>query len=203
MGNAIPKPTCNSTYVDNPLGCSNNKSCYYIDKRCNDRVEFYKITDIPLSYIKCSIYPDTNKSSNYILYCINTHKIKNIIIKSVQINNCNSLYRSNCNILLPVNIENNESALKPYMQTFGGVDGELTKRLNLTLDQVNLIKQNNNQITLIDIFDIVVNFTVEMYDRNFEQTFSPDKDMLNQNISNMNKTIVNLKALGLNNQIVS
>ena len=203
MGNAIPVPTCNVVYSDNPVGCSNDDSCYYIDKKCNDRVQFSKITDIPINYIKCSIYPDTTKSDNYILYCINTHKIKNIIIKSVQITNCNSLYKSDCNMLIPVNLENNELALKPYMQTFGGIDGELTKRLNLTLYQVNLIKNNNNQITLIDIFDIVVNITVEMYDRNFEQKLSPDTDMLNQNISNMNKTIVNLKALGLNNQIVS
>ena len=92
------------------------------------------------------------------------------------------------NILLPLNLENVEFAIKPYMQTFSSVDGSLSRRINLTLDQVNLIKNNNNQITIIDIYDVVIVVNVEMYDRNFEQSLSLNKDMLNQNIANINKS---------------
>jgi hypothetical protein len=42
-----------------------------------------------------------------------------------------------------------------------------------------------------------------MYDRNFEQSLTLNKDMLNQNIANINKTIVNLKTLGLSSQMIS
>jgi hypothetical protein len=203
MGNAIPKPTCYSAYRDNQQGCNNADVCYYVDNKCNDKVQFYSLSNIPSNNIKCSIYPDTTKSNNYILYCINQNPNKNIVIKSIQIKNCNTLYRNDCNILIPLNIQNNEFALKPYMQTFSSVNGELTRRLNLTLEQVNLIKSNNNQITLIDIYDFMLTVTVEMYDKNFEQSFSIDKDMLNINIANINKTTVNLKALGLNSKMIS
>lgn len=203
MGNAIPKPTCNTAYTDNKEGCITSDVCYYVDNNCRDKVEFYKLSDIKSSDIKCSIYPDTTKSNNYILYCINKSNIKNIIIKSIQITACNSLYRSDCNILLPLNIENLEFALKPYMQTFNSIDGALSQRLNLTLDQVNLIKNNNNQITIIDIYDVVISVNVDMYDRNFEQALSLDKDMLNQNIANINKTGLNLKTLGLSSKMIS
>ena len=202
MGNAVPKPTCNINN-DNQQGCYNADICYYVDNRCSDKVQFYTLNDLPKGSIKCSIYPDTTRSNNYILYCINQTKNTNIAIKSIQITNCNSLYRNECNILLPLNILNTEFALKPYMQTFSSVDGSLTRRINLTLDQVNLIKKNNNQITLIDIYDVVLNVTVEMYDLHFEQALLLDKDMLNLNIANINKTSVNLKALGLTSKMIS
>ena len=202
MGNAIPKPTCHVTYNDNAQGCNNDPICYYVDEKCNDKVQFYSLSDIPSYDIKCSIYPDTTKSNNYILYCINTNPNKNIIIKSIQITNCNTLYRNDCNILLPLNIQNNEFALKPYMQTFNSVDGSLTQRLNLTLEQVNLIKNNNNQITIIDIYDVTLYLNVEMYDTHYEQTLRIDKEMLNLNIANINKTTVNLKALGLSSKMI-
>ena len=202
MGNAIPKPTCNINN-DNQQGCYNNDICYFVDNQCSDKIQFYSLKDIPSNNIKCSIYPDTTKSNNYILYCINQSQNKNIVIKSIQIVNCNSLYRNDCNILLPLNIINNEFALKPYMQTFNSLDGSLTRRINLTIEQVNLIKNNNNQITLIDIYDFVLNVTVEMYDKHFEQALSVDKDMLNQNIANINKTTVNLQTLGLSSKMIS
>ena len=203
MGNAIPKPTCNEKYKDNQQGCISADVCYYVNEKCRDKVEFYKLNDVKVSDIKCSIYPDTTRSNNYILYCINQSNIRNLVIKSIQITNCNSLYRNDCNILIPLNLENLEFALKPYMQTFSSIDGSLSRRLNLTLDQVNLIKNNNNQITIIDIYDVVINVNVEMYDRHFEQALSIDKDMLNQNIANINKTSVNLQALGLSSKMIS
>ena len=194
MGNAIPIPTCNLSYKEQG-SCNSDNTCYFIEKRCKAKVEFYKLNDIPITDIKCSIYPDTTKSNNYILYCINQNNVKNIIIKSIQITNCNTLYRNKCNILLQNNIQNNEFALKPYMQTFNPVDGALTQRLNLSLEQVNLIKNNNNKITLIDIYDIEVIVPVEMYDRNFESTTAIDSDMVNQNVGNINKTKLNINAL--------
>ena len=194
MGNAIPRPTCHVAHQDQS-NCNGDSTCYFINKRCNAKVEFYKLSDIPMSDIKCSIYPDTTKSNNYILYCINQNNVKNIIIKSIQITNCNTLYRNKCNILLQNNIQNNEFALKPYMQTFNSIDGSLTQTLNLTLEQVNLIKSNKNQITIIDVYDIEKILPVEMYDRNFESSLSIDTDIVNQNVSNLYKTKININAL--------
>jgi len=203
MGNGIPRPTCGEVYSDNQQGCINDPICYYVDNKCSDKVQFYALNDIPISDIKCSIYPNTNVSNKYILYCINQNSSKNIIIKSIQIKPCNSLYRNDCNLLIPLNIQNNEFALKPFMQTFNNVDGELTQRFDLELEQVKLIKNNNNQITLIDIYDVVINVTVEMYDAHYEQSLKIDKDILNQNIGNINKTTVNLNALGLKSLMIT
>lgn len=203
MGNAIPKPTCNTKYRDNEQGCISTDVCYYVENSCRDKVEFYKLSDIRAADIKCSIYPDTTRSNNYILYCINRNNIRNIIIKSIQITNCNSLYRSDCNILLPLNLENVEFAIKPYMQTFSSVDGSLSRRINLTLDQVNLIKNNNNQIFIIDIYDVFITVNVEMYDRHFEQALTLNTDVINQNVANINKTTVNLNELGLSSKMIS
>ena len=203
MGNGIPRPTCGEVYSDDRQGCNNDTICYYVDNKCSDKVQFYSLNDIPHSDIKCSIYPDTNVSNNYILYCINRNNSKNIVIKSIQVKTCNSIYKKECNILLDSNTIDGEFALKPYMHTFNNVDGELTKRFNLSLDQVKLIKNNNNQITIIDIYDVIINVPVEMYDANYEQTLAIDKDILNQNIGNINKTTVNLNALGLNSLMIT
>ena len=202
MGNAVPKPTCNVVYKNNQGGCNSEEICYYVNKSCRDKVEFYKLSDIPISDIKCSIYPDTTKSNNYLLYCINRNNARNIVIKSIQITNCNSLYRSDCNILIPLNIENNEFALKPFLQTFNIVDGELTRRINLTLAQVNLIRKNNNQITIIDIYDVMIVVTVELYDVHFEEVVQRDQGMIDLNVANINKTAVNLKTLGLTSKLI-
>ena len=203
MGNAIPKPTCHIVYKDQE-GCNSDDSCYYLNRICKDKVEFYPLSDIELDDIKCSIYPDTTKSNNYILYCINQNLSgRNIAIKSIQIRNCNSLYRSDCNILLPLNIPNNEFAIKPYMQTFNYIDGRLTQSLDLTLEQVNLIKRNNNVITIIDVYDIAVIINVEMYDTDFEETLRLDDKIFNLNITNVNQTTVNLKELGLSSSMIS
>ena len=201
MGNAIPKPTC---YLNNNQQvCNQDPECYYINNSCSDTVQFYSLNDIPSYQIKCSIYPDTTKSNNYILYCINQNPNKNIVIKSIQLINCNTLYRNDCNILIPLNIQNNEFALKQYMVTFNNIDGELSRRLNLTLDQVNLIKNNNNQITIIDIYDVAIKVTVEMYDKNYEKYLTMAKDIFNENIVNINKTTGNLKTLGLSSKMIS
>ena len=202
MGNAIPKPTC---YLNNDdqQTCISKDVCYFVDNKCSDKVQFYSLGDIPSNNIKCSIYPDTTKSNNYLLYCINQNPNKNIVIKSIQIINCNTLYRNDCNSLIPLNIQNDEFALKPYMQTFNSVNGELTRRLNLTLEQVNLIKSNSNQIILIDIYDFMLSVTVEMYDRHYEPSLKIDKEMLELNIANINKTTLNLKELGLSSQMIS
>lgn len=203
MGNAIPKPTCHLIADDN-ISCIDKDICYFVDEQCRDKVEFRKISEIPINTIKCSIYPDTTKSNNYILYCINQSESKNIAIKSIQLTNCNSLYRSNCNKLIPLNIQNNEFSIKPYIQTFNTLDGELTRRINLTLEDVNLVKNNNNKITIIDIYDVAINVNVEMYDEsNFEQSLSINKDIFNQNIANINKTSVNLDTLGLTSKMIS
>ena len=81
------------------------------------------------------------------------------------------------------------------MQTFNSIDGSLTQTLNLTLEQVNLIKSNKNQITIIDVYDIEKTLPVEMYDRNFESSLSIDTDIVNQNVSNLYKTKININAL--------
>ena len=202
MGNAIPKPTCHVKYNDLD-GCNSDDACYYLDNRCRDKLEFYPLTDVDIDDIKCSIYPDTTRSNNYILFCINQNfSGRNIAIKSIQLINCNSLYRSDCNILIPLNIENNEFAIKPYMQTFNFIDGRLTQTINLTLDQVNLIKRNNNIITIIDVYDEAVMVNVEMYDTHYEEVLRIDQDMFNLNVDNINKTSANLKGLGLNNLMI-
>ena len=194
MGNSIPKPTCESAHPDRG-GCNTDPKCYYVNKVCGDKVQFYSLSDIPKTDIKCSIYPDTTVPDKFILYCINRNNVKNIIIKSIKITNCTALYRSECNILLPLNIERNEFALKRYMQTFNTVTGELTSRFPLTLDQVNGIKNNYNQITLTDIYDIDMYITVEMFDNKLESALLPDIEMLNLNIANTDKIRANLQAL--------
>ena len=78
MGNAIPQPTCHLIANDN-IACIDKDICYFVDEQCRDKVEFRKISEIPINTIKCSIYPDTTKSNNYILYCIVYEFIKFVI----------------------------------------------------------------------------------------------------------------------------
>ena len=206
MGNSAPQTTkpyvdpavikCNTGYLTN-TDCNADPLCYYINNGCYHKRQYSTLNNISSSDIKCSIFPDTNKSDNYLLYCINTNNIKNIVIKSIVINNnkCNNLYVNKCNILLSGNITNTEFTLKPYMQTFSIIGGELTYKPSLTIDQINLIKANNNQITLIDINDNQLIILVNVYDTNYEKILTSNQDILNKNLAIIAKTGQNINAV--------
>ena len=51
MGNAIPQPTCHLIANDN-IACIDKDICYFVDEQCRDKVEFRKISEIPINTIK-------------------------------------------------------------------------------------------------------------------------------------------------------
>ena len=179
--------------------CNNNSFCYYLNNSCNNIKTYSTLNDISINDIKCSIYPNMQLNNNtFLLYCINTNINKNIVIKSIIIEDCSDFYTTDCNILLSDNIENNnntEFALKSYIYTFNNISGELTIKPILHTLQVNKIKSNNSKITLIDIYGIKKTITVNIFDNNSQTLLNKDYDLMNTNIANIYKVKQNIKNL--------
>ena len=153
---------------DNNIKCNKINNCYYINNNCYDKNSFINANNNESNYIKCIINNNPKIPNTFILECINTNYSKNILIKGIIINsdclynnetnetneNNNYLYNKNCNILLFDNIiTNKEFKIKDFIYTFNNTNGELSIKPILTHSQLKQIKEQNNIITLIDIYD--------------------------------------------------
>lgn len=190
-----PPIICSSfTTKDN---CNNNDICYYLNNSCNNKQVYSTLNNISSNDVKCSIYPNIELNNNtYLLYCINTNKNKNIVIKSIIIEDCTQFNNTECNILLDQNIEENtEFALKSYIHTFNNISGELTIKPKLNSLQVNKIKSNDSKITLIDIYNVKKTINVAIYDDNSQNILIKDNYLMNKNIENIYKVKQNIKNL--------
>ena len=164
--------------------CNNIDNCYYSNFTCNNTTNFTKLSSIPDSDIIFSIIPNISQSSEtYTLYCINKNLNKNILIKSIGIN-CNDVYNNTCNILLPSAITTQkEFAIKPYLQTFNNI-GELSNPPSITLEQIDLLRLNNNEIILIDIYDDIKR--IQIPEKNIFNNNNTTNAYLQSNIQNIN-----------------
>jgi hypothetical protein len=185
--------------------CNKISNCYYIKNSCIDKKNFFSLKDIESNNIKCSITRNESTPDLFNLYCVNTNKIKDILIKGLIIDNSclnnsenNSenkkyLYEKKCNILLSNNIlNNNEFNIKNNIITFD-INGNLTIIPRLNITQVNKIKENNNIINLIDIYnnklEIKVNIYLEI------SKVKRDNFFKNKNINLISKTYKNINEI--------
>ena len=203
-----PKPSNISSVCNfqiNKDRCDIIENCYFdINTKCNDKNDtslFTSLHDINLNNIKCVIYPDIN-TNTIKLDCINTNPHKNLIIQCILIDKLcvhkypnNEYLYNNCNILLSNNIISNKIfELKKFTTTFDKIGGDLLFKPNITLEQIETIKFNNNKITLVDIYNNHRDFNVEIYtikDSNIvKNTYFYNKNKesifkIKQNISNI------------------
>jgi hypothetical protein len=152
------------------------------------------LNDVTSSDIKGFIYPSTNLSNVFVLSCKNMSiNRRNIIIQGINIDsNC----FDNCtNILLPSPSSSQSMySLKNYMYTFDTINGELTKSPNVTLEQINIIKNNNNNITLTDVQGNKLTISVAIYNYTSKESSKVDMDLINK---------INAQNLTLNNKLYS
>ena len=191
-----PPPIC-SDYITADT-CNIIDNCYYRNSTCNNNTSFTKLSSIPDSDIIFSIIPNISKSSEtYILYCINKNLNKNILIKSIGIN-CNDLYNNTCNILLSSTITTQkEFAIKPYIQSFN-TTGELSNPPFITLDQINLLRSNDNKIILIDIYDDIKILQIpekNIFNNTTNVLLSINTDVVTNIIDNIDSTNTNTNII--------
>ena len=147
-----PAPTLLKCSNLNNITCNKVDKCYYINNICSEDTTFFSLLDIESNKIKCTITSNPELPNTFILECINTNYIKNILIKGLIIDNSclynyenNYLYNKNCNTLLSNNILiNKEFNIKNEIITFNNISGKLTKTIVLTKLQVDKIKTQNN-----------------------------------------------------------
>ena len=194
---------CNSQV--NKERCNIIENCYFdIDNKCNDKNDkrlFTSLNDINLNNIKCVIYPDIN--TNTIKFdCINTNPHTNLIIQCILIDKtCVHKYTNNeylynhCNILLSDNVITNKIfQLKNFNTTFNKIGGDLLFKPNITLEQIETIKLNNNKITFVDIYNNHRDFNVEIYTIK-DSDIVKDTYFHNKNIKNIFKIKQNISNI--------
>ena len=198
-------PTIVSCRNLNSNNCNNKDKCYYINNSCKDKNEVFSLNDIHDNKIKCSITISPDSPNLFILECINTNFIKDILIKGLIIDNSclynyednNYLYNKKCNALLSDNILiNKEFKIKKEIITFNNISGKLTISPILNKLQVNKIKSQNNVINLIDIYNNKVQLNVDIYD-NLNNISQVKKDIFfyNKNLDNIHKIKQNISNI--------
>ena len=186
-------------YIINPCDkyiikntCNNDTNCYFMENKCISNNSLSTLNDIKASDITSFIYPSTNLSNTFVLACKNSNKNhRNIIIQNINIDiNC----VTNCtNILIPSNVQANYS-VKDYLHTFDINNGELTTTPSVSQEHINIIKNNNNKITLIDIQGNKLIISVAIYNYTSQNTSTIDTDLINK---------INAQNLILNNKLQS
>ena len=166
-------PNCN-TNTDKP-SCNTTNNCYFINNKCISPNDIASLNDINSSDIACFIDFSTTANNVYVLSCANKNKNvnsknisnQNIIIKAINIgntckyDNTNALLTNDCNILLPIKTQSTYN-VKDYLYTFDQITNKLTISPQISLEQLRIIKNNNNKITLVDIQDNQLIVTVDI-----------------------------------------
>jgi hypothetical protein len=200
-----PAPTPAPNIICNNLNSSNcniENTCYYINNTCNSKTNFFSLVDIQSNKIKCTITKSSEQPNLFVLECINTNFIKNILIKGLIINNsCFSnneyLYNKQCNILLSDNIlVNKEFQIKNNLITFDNISGKLSISPLLTKEQVDIIKKQNNIINIIDIYNNKIELKIDIYDETNTLTKTVrDMYFYNKNLNNISKIKQNISSI--------
>jgi len=202
---STPAPAPAQNIICNNLNSSNcniENTCYYINNTCNSKTNFFSLVDIQSNKIKCTITKSSEQPNLFVLECINTNFIKNILIKGLIINNsCFSndeyLYNKQCNILLSDNIlVNKEFQIKNNLITFDNISGKLSISPLLTKEQVDIIKRQNNIINIIDIYNNKIELKIDIYDETNTLTKTVrDMYFYNKNLNNISKIKQNISSI--------
>ena len=160
-------------YVNKNL-CNNNNTCYFVNNQCYKFNSFASLLDIKSSDIKCNIHLSPHVNNVYVLSCVNTNKNlnkkkisnRNIAIKAISVGtDCTYLIKTTklltnpCNILLPVQAS---YTVKNYIYTFDKTNGNLNIEPVISITNLNMIINNNKNITLIDILNNKLTVSVKL-----------------------------------------
>ena len=159
------KLLCSGLYSQ--ISCNKERNCIFLNNcKTLSQTNYRSITSIPSTDIISGIYPIINNPQKYNLFILINNKYNNILLKSIVINltNCYDNYKMfsskyylypECNLFIST-LQDNEFALKQnnnVIHTFDSITSQIVPEVIITEEQLDIIKDNEYKIKLIDIYN--------------------------------------------------
>ena len=198
------KLTCND--ITNTNECNKQPNCIFLNGcQTLSKSNYVGINTIPKADIIAGITEVENEADKYKLFLMINNEANTSLIKSISINletcnNNNTIYSNNyylypeCNLFLS-DIQEGEFSLKNnnIIHSFNPITSEIEPEVFINQPQLDIIKQNEYKIKLIDIYNNEVVIDITSYpttDLTKKQTFNRNIQNVNtQNLEDTNDTI--------------
>ena len=194
------KLTCND-FNSSQNECNRQPNCFFVNGcQSLSKSNYVGINTIPKADIIAGITEVENEADKYKLFLMINNKANTSLIKSISINletcnNMNTIYSNNyylypeCNLFLS-DIQEGEFSLKnnKIIHSFNPITSEIEPEVFINQPQLDIIKQNEYKIKLIDIYNNEVVIDITSY---------PTADLTQKQIFNRN--ILRLNTLNLVN----